>query len=235
MPTGRPFTKTQPTPKATSIEQSPISTERPSAVVGVLLAGGRARRMGGGDKALQTIAGRPMLDLVIERAWPQVSALVINAGGDAARFASFGLPVAADVVGGFAGPLAGVLTGMMWARANAPQCRWIVSIATDTPLFPHDLVARLLVAVADDRADLACAASGGRAHPVFGLWPLRLLEDLRVALVEEGMRKIDAWTARYRLATVSFDADPCDPFFNVNTPEELEDATRLLDSARDNL
>lgn len=200
----------------------------------MLLAGGRARRMGGGDKALQTIAGRPMLDLVIERASPQVSALVINAGGDAARFASFGLPVAADVVGGFAGPLAGVLTGMMWARDNAPQCRWIVSIATDTPLFPHDLVARLLVAVADDRVDLACAASGRRAHPVFGLWPLRLLDDLRVALVEEGLRKIAAWTARYQLATVSFDAEPFDPFFNVNTPEDLEDAARLLGSARDN-
>lgn len=190
--------------------------------------------MGGGDKALQAIAGRPMLDLVVARARPQVSALVINAGGDAARFASFGLPVAADVVGGFAGPLAGVLTGMLWAQDNAPQCRWIVSIATDTPLFPHDLVDRLLAAVAEDRAELACAASGGRAHPVFGLWPIDLAQALRTALVEEGVRKIDAWTARYRVATVAFDTDPFDPFFNVNTPEDLETAAQLLAVAGDN-
>lgn len=226
MPTGTPFTKTRPTPDSSSTEYPPVA--------GVLLAGGRARRMGGGDKALQAIAGRTMLDLAIERTRPQVSALVINAGGDAGRFASFGLPVAADVVGGFAGPLAGILTGMIWARDHVPECRWLVSIATDTPLFPDDLVARLLAAVAEDRADLACAASAGRPHPVFGLWPLRLLQDLRTALLDDGVRKIDAWTARYRVATVNFDADPFDPFFNVNTPENLETATRLLAAARDN-
>ncbi|MCW5700530.1 MAG: molybdenum cofactor guanylyltransferase MobA [Rhodospirillales bacterium] len=201
----------------------------PEPVFGLLLAGGQARRMGGGDKCLQPIAGRPMLEHVIARARPQTAALVINAGGDESRFADFGLPVVADVIDGFAGPLAGVLTGMLWARDNVPQCRWIVSIATDTPLLPSDLVTRFLAATDRDDTDLVCASSGGRAHPVFGLWPVRLAEDLRSALVDEGMRKIDEWTARYRLTTVSFDDAPFDPFFNVNTPADLETATRLTD------
>lgn len=202
-----------------------------AGVVGVLLAGGRARRMGGGDKCLRQVGGRTLLALAIERAAPQVDALVLNAGGDPARFARFGLPVVPDVVGGFAGPLAGVLTGMTWARAKAPHCPWVVSIATDTPFFPPDLVARLVAAVAAEGAELACAASRGRHHPVFALWPVRLAEALRAALVEEGVHKIDAWTARYRLATVGFDAaaeDPSlDPFFNVNAPEDLAAADRV--------
>jgi molybdopterin-guanine dinucleotide biosynthesis protein A len=200
-------------------------------VIGVLLAGGLARRMGGGDKCLRTLGGRPILAHVIERARPQVAALVLNANGDPARFAAFGLPVAADVVEGFAGPLAGVLTGMAWARAQRPDCRWIVTIATDTPFFPGDLVARMLSAIARDRADLACAASGGRAHPVFGLWPVRLADQLRAAMLDEGIRKVDVWTARYRLVEVAFPADRIDPFFNTNRPEDLAEAERLLGQA----
>lgn len=198
-------------------------------VAGLLLAGGLARRMGGGDKCLVPLGGRPMLSYVIERARPQVGSLFLNANGDPARFAGFGLPVVPDSVEGFAGPLAGVLAGMEWARANLPDAEWVVSIATDTPFFPVDLVARLVSAVAD--ADLACAASGGRTHPVFGLWPVRLAPALRTALVNEGMRKIDAWTARYRLAVVEFPADPTDPFFNLNTPEDVAEAERLLAGA----
>jgi molybdenum cofactor guanylyltransferase len=196
------------------------------AVVGVLLAGGQARRMGGGDKSLRRLGDRTILEHVIERARPQVAALVLNANGDPARFARFGLPVAADVVEGFAGPLAGVLTGMAWARANRPGCAWIVTIATDTPFFPEDLVARMREAVAG--ADLACARSNGRAHPVFGLWPVRLAEDLRHAMVEDAIRKVDVWTARYRLVEVDFPAAPFDPFFNANRPEDLVEAERLL-------
>jgi molybdopterin-guanine dinucleotide biosynthesis protein A len=150
----------------------------PQAVVGVLLAGGQARRMGGGDKCLRPLGGRTILDHVLERARPQVRALVLNANGDPARFAAFDLPVAADVIEGFAGPLAGVLTGMAWAGRHRPECPWIATIATDTPFFPTDLVARLLAAIEADGADLACAASVGRAHPVFGLWPVRLAGDL---------------------------------------------------------
>ena len=198
------------------------------AVVGVLLAGGLARRMGGGDKCLRPLGGKPILAHVVERARPQVAALVLNANGDPARFAAFDLPVAADVVEGFAGPLAGVLTGMDWARAQRPDCPWIATIATDTPFFPPDLVARMVAAVERDDADLACAASGGRAHPVFGLWPVRLANELRAAMVEEGIRKVDVWTARHPLVEVPFAADPVDPFFNTNRPEDLAEAERLL-------
>lgn len=197
-----------------------------ASVVGVLLAGGQARRMGGGDKSLRQLGDRTILEHVIERARPQVAALVLNANGDPARFARFGLPVAADVVEGFAGPLAGVLTGMEWASANRPDCPWIATVATDTPFFPRDLVARLRQAAGG--ADLVCAASNGRANPVFGLWPVRLAEDLRQAMVLEEIRKVDVWTARYRLREVDFAAAPFDPFFNTNRPEDLAEAERLL-------
>ena len=153
---------------------------------------------------------------------------MLNANGDPGRFAAFGLPVVADVVEGFAGPLAGVLTGMQWARTERPDCPWIATIATDTPFFPRDLVARLRDAVERGGADLACASSGGRAHPVFGLWPVRLADELRAAMVEEGIRKVDVWTARHRLVEVPFATDPIDPFFNTNRPEDLAEAERLL-------
>lgn len=202
------------------------------SVTGVLLAGGLSRRMGGGDKSLLTLGGRTILSRVIDAARPQVGALVLNANGDPARFADVGLPVAADVVEGYAGPLAGVLTGLEWAAANTPAAVWVASFATDTPFLPADLVERLLRAVREEGADLACARSGGRDHPVFGLWPLRLAGDLRRAMVEEGMRKVDAWTARYRLAAVSFDSLPLDPFFNANRPDDLARAERLLADVR---
>ncbi|MGE5147737.1 MAG: molybdenum cofactor guanylyltransferase MobA [Candidatus Eiseniibacteriota bacterium] len=197
-------------------------------IIGVLLAGGQSRRMGGGDKALRMLGGKTILARVIERARPQVAALVLNANGDPARFAEYGLPVAADVVEGYAGPLAGVLTGMEWARVHAPAARWLASFATDAPFLPTDLVARLGAAVADEAADMACASSAGRAHPVFGLWPVALADELKRAMVEEEMRKVDVWTARYRLVTVDFPAEPVDPFFNTNRPEDLEEAERLL-------
>jgi molybdopterin-guanine dinucleotide biosynthesis protein A len=199
-----------------------------SQVLGVLLAGGRARRMGGGDKCLRRLGDRTILAQVVERARPQAAALLLNANGDPERFAGFGLPVAADVVEGFAGPLAGVLTGMEWARTRRPDLPWIATIATDTPFFPRDLVPRMLAAVEAGRADLACAVSGGRAHPVFGLWPVRLAEDLRRAMLEEEVRKVDLWTARHRLVEVAFPAAPVDPFFNTNRPEDLAEAERLL-------
>ncbi|MGF1610509.1 MAG: molybdenum cofactor guanylyltransferase MobA [Kiloniellales bacterium] len=202
-------------------------------VAGVLLAGGLSRRMGGGDKCMRPLGGKTILARVIERARPQVEALVLNANGDPARFAGFGLPVAADVVEGYAGPLAGVLTGLEWAAANASGCRWVASVACDAPFLPADLVERLLAAVEGGGADMACAASHGRAHPVFGLWPLRLRDALRRAMVEEEIRKVDLWTARYRLATVDFpdvalNGAAIDPFFNTNRPEDLEEAERLI-------
>ncbi len=214
------------------------------SVAGVLMAGGQSRRMGGGDKCLRALAGKPILAHVIDRVRPQVGPLVLNAHGDPARFAAFGLPVVADAVGDFAGPLAGVLTGLEWAAVQAPPrdapgdpesdspCIWLASFATDAPFLPADLVARLLAAVVAEGADLACAASNGRDHPVFGLWPLRLRHELRQAMVAEGIRKVDAWTARFKLVRVEFPlvetpAGPRDPFFNANRPEDLAEAERL--------
>jgi len=202
------------------------------SVAGVLMAGGQSRRMGGGDKCLRPLDGKPILEHVIDRVRPQVAPLLLNANGDPERFAGFGLPVVADAVGDFAGPLAGVLTGLEWAADQASGCTWLASFATDAPFLPEDLVARLLAAVEAEGADMACAASGGRDHPVFGLWPVRLRGDLRRAMVDEGIRKVDAWTARFQLARVAFPpvetpAGPLDSFFNANRPEDLAEAERL--------
>lgn len=207
----------------------PPETGAEDSVVGLVLAGGLSRRMGGGDKCLLPLGDRTVLAHVLDRVRPQVSRAVLNANGDPARFAAYGLPVVPDIVDGFAGPLAGVLTGLDWAARNAPQAQWVASFAADTPFLPTDLVPRMLDAVAGGKADMACAASGGRAHPVFGLWPLRLLDDLRDAVVVRGIRKVDAWTANYRVARVEFGIDDnIDPFFNANTPEDMEKASGLL-------
>lgn len=202
-------------------------------VAGVLLAGGQARRMGGGDKCLRKLGGKTILSRVISRAQPQVSTLVLNVNGDPARFDDFELPIAADVVEGFAGPLAGILTGLEWAVVHAPGCAWLASFATDGPFLPLDLVARMRAGAEEAGADLACAVSAGRTHPVFGLWPLALTDALRGAMIEEGIRKIDAWTARYKVVEVEFPLvdgpeAAVDPFFNTNRPEDLAEAERLI-------
>jgi molybdopterin-guanine dinucleotide biosynthesis protein A len=196
--------------------------------VGVLLAGGQSRRMGGGDKCLRLLGGRSILAHIVDRVRPQVGALILNANGDPARFADFGLPVAADSIADFAGPLAGVLAGLDWAAANAPDCPWVVTVPTDGPFVPRDLVTRLFTGMDREGADMACAMSAGQPHPVIGLWPVRLREDLRRALAEEGIHKVDAWTARHRLAVVDFPIGAVDPFFNANRPEDLAEAERLL-------
>ena len=200
-----------------------------TSIPGLLLAGGGSRRMGhagGGDKCLMTLGGRTLLDRAIERAAPQVGRLVLNANGDAARFASFGLPVVADSLGEGLGPLAGVLTGLDWAAEQAPAIGHLATFATDTPFFPRDLVQRLALAI-ERGADLACAGCGGRLQPVFGLWPVALRHELRRALVKEGVRRVDRWTARYRLSVVDFPAESFDPFFNLNEPGDLVAAERL--------
>jgi molybdenum cofactor guanylyltransferase len=197
-------------------------------VVGLLLAGGQSRRMGGGDKGLRPLDGISLLERVVERLRPQVAALVLNANGDPARFAEFGLPVVPDSVPDFAGPLAGVLAGLDWTAAHHIDSAFIVSVATDAPFLPTNLVARLAEELEAANADLACAVSGGRAHPVFGLWPVRLREDLRRAVLEEGIRKVDQWTARHKLVAVPFPDGPVDPFFNANRPEDLALAATLL-------
>jgi molybdopterin-guanine dinucleotide biosynthesis protein A len=194
---------------------------------GVLLAGGQSQRMGGGDKNLRQLGGKPMLAHVVERARPQVDALVLNANGDPQRFAAFGLPIIADSVTGFVGPLAGVLAGLDWAAAHLPEAELVASFATDAPFFPRDLVRRLVVALEEGGFDLACARSNGQAHPVFGLWPVSLRAALREALAG-GLRKVDRWTARYKLVEVEFGAEPVDPFFNANRPEDFAEAEWLV-------
>lgn len=197
-------------------------------IAGVLLAGGLSRRMGGGDKCLRPLGGMTVLDRIVARVRPQVSHLVLNANGEPARFASVGLPVIADSIDGFAGPLAGVLTGLEWTARHHPECRWLASFPTDAPFLPRNLVEKMLGAVEASGAEMACARSDGRAHPVIGIWPVRLARDLRRAMVEEDLRKVDLWTARFRLEHVDFSIDPIDPFFNTNRPEDLDEAEMML-------
>jgi len=208
-------------------------TEAAPPTLGLLLAGGLARRMGGGDKPLRTIAGRTLLAHVVERLAPQCDGLLLNANGDPARFADVGLPVVADGVSDFAGPLAGILAGLDWLAANRPGAEWLVSVAADTPFIPRDLVARLHEARTAAGQPLACAASGGWTHPVIGLWQVSLREDLRHALTVEGERKIDRWTARHGVVSVDWPIEPVDPFFNANRPDDLDEAERLHAALRD--
>ena len=198
-----------------------------TATLGVLLAGGLARRMGGGDKPMKEIGGRTILERMIARLSPQCNGLILNANGDPARFASFGLPVVSDTVEGFAGPLAGILTALDWAAAQRPDIEWVLSAAADCPFLPRDLVARLQRARVKDDAQLAVAASGDQTHPVVGLWSVALRGELRHALVVEDIRKIDRWTARYKLTTVTWPVTPLDPFFNANTVEDIAEAERI--------
>jgi molybdenum cofactor guanylyltransferase len=193
----------------------------------VILAGGLARRMGGGDKPMRTIAGKTILDRVITRLQPQCDGLILNANGDPSRFANFRLPVIADSVADFPGPLAGILAALDWIAANRPDVKWILSVAGDCPFLPRDLVERLDQARDAKGAELAVASSDGQTHPVIGLWSVRLRDELRHALLVEGVRKVDGWTGRYPLVTVSWPTTPFDPFFNANTVEDIAEADHL--------
>lgn len=209
-----------------------MQNEHRDRYAGVVLAGGQSRRMGGGDKGLLDLDGQSMLSRVIAALGPQVRTLAINANGDPARFAAFGLPVTPDTVAGFVGPLAGVLAGLRWAVAHAPGATHVASVSADAPFLPDDLVARLAAAIIDRPTAIAIARSGGELHPVIGLWPVLLADDLEAALTE-GTRKVLAWTDRHGTVAVDFpflDAagEQIDPFFNANTPAELDEARRIL-------
>lgn len=197
-------------------------------IVGVLLAGGLARRMGGGDKPMRELGGKPILDHVIDRVRPQVHHLILNANGAADRFKKYGLPVVADVIEGHQGPLAGILTAMDWAAENVPEAEHVISFATDAPFLPHNLVVELMVPINEGTSPLSCAITGDRTHPVFGVWPIALRDELRKAMIDEEMRKIELWTDRIGVAHIPFSVEPVDPFFNVNRPENLEEAEGLL-------
>lgn len=198
-------------------------------IYGVILAGGLARRMGGGaeapgDKALIMLGGQTLLDRAIERLAPQINAIAINANGDGGRFGTK-LPVIPDLDDSRSGPLAGVLAGLEYAKRQGAS--HIVTVAVDTPFFPSNLVSRLAESANAQGVPLACAKTGDRTHPVFGFWPIALAEDLRTAM-DDGMRKVDRWTAKHGCAEALFEAEPFDPFFNINTPEDLVEAERLL-------
>jgi molybdopterin-guanine dinucleotide biosynthesis protein A len=195
--------------------------------LGLVLAGGLARRMGGGDKARIKIGGASILQRVLACLTPQCSGIIINANGDPARFADTGLPVVADSVPDFAGPLAGILAGLDWAAQNAPAVEWLASVPGDCPFLPKDLVARLHDARAASNVPLACARSGEWRHPVVGLWPVKLREDLRHALVGEDLHKIELWTARHGIGIAEWPTVPFDPFFNVNTPKDAAQAEAI--------
>ncbi|MGE5266440.1 MAG: molybdenum cofactor guanylyltransferase MobA [Deltaproteobacteria bacterium] len=209
-----------------------------SKPTGLLLAGGQSRRMKGAfrdgqqDKSLLEIGGKPMLAHVIERLAPQVGDMLISANGDPARFSSFGLPVVPDTIGDFAGPLAGLLAGMRWSQREAPEKTHIVSVSSDAPFLPADLVVQLQSAVRDRDRAVAIARSGAQLHSVIGLWPVALADELEAALLS-GTRKVSAWTERYETVAVGFapiklNGREVDPFFNANTPEELATARQLL-------
>jgi molybdenum cofactor guanylyltransferase len=195
--------------------------------LGLVLAGGLARRMGGGDKARIRIGGATILQRVLACVGPQCTAVIINANGDPARFGDVGLPVVADSVPDFAGPLAGILAGLDWAAANMPDTEWIASVPGDCPFLPRHLVSRLHEARAAAGVPLACARSGEWRHPVVALWPVKLRDDLRHALVDEDLHKIEIWTARHGIAIADWPVEPIDPFFNVNTPEDAAKAEAL--------
>jgi molybdopterin-guanine dinucleotide biosynthesis protein A len=203
-----------------------MTTEYP-ATLGLVLAGGLARRMGGGDKALLAVGRETILDRVVARFGPQCTGLLLNANGDPARFARFGLPVVADNIPDFAGPLAGILAGLDWLAANEPRLEWMASVPGDCPFVPRNLVPRLHQTRTAEGTPLACAKSGDWRHPVAGLWPVALRSDLRRALTEEGLHKIEVWTGRHGVAIAEWPDKPVDPFFNVNRPEDLANAEAL--------
>jgi molybdopterin-guanine dinucleotide biosynthesis protein A len=201
-----------------------------SVHAGIILAGGQARRMGGGDKGLLTLGGRPILAHVMERLAPQVGHLAINANGDPARFGEFDLPVIADTVPGFPGPLAGLLAGMEWAKSLGAT--HVITAAADTPFPPADLVDRLTAAARAGGTPIAIAATEDPQkdvirHPTFGLWPVALADDLKSAL-QAGTRKVVAWADPHGVTPALFPSAPYDPFFNVNTPQDLDCAKQIL-------
>ena len=189
--------------------------------VGVILAGGQSRRMGGVEKALIPVGGTSLIERAIARASVQVADLVINANGDPKRFAHLGLPVEADPVGGFVGPIAGILAGFAWMRRERPKARWLASFSCDTPFFPMDMVERLISKAQSEGAKVAVAASGGRQHHIFAVWSADIAAKPEDVLVRDGFRKMETWIASFPNVHVNFDADPFDPFTNINTPEDL--------------
>ena len=204
------------------------SDQATPSTVGAILAGGLARRLAGGDKALRMVGGRTILSRLVERLTPQVTQLMLNANDDPRRLQGLGLPVVADSLSDHPGPLAGVLAALEWTALSAPEIEWVVTVPGDTPFIPRDLVLRLHARRQRDGAILACAGSRGRTHPVVALWPVSIRGALRHAVVKDGIRKVDKFMHGYSCSVVQWGTEPVDPFFNVNTPADLIEADRLV-------
>jgi len=206
------------------------SISQPDEILGVLLAGGASRRFDGGDKCFQVLDGTTLLDRAVNLAKFQTPNLILNANGEAGRFNTFDFVIVPDIIQGGIGPLAGVLTGMEWAKIHAPQVRFLATYAVDTPFFPDDLVKRLYEQLQENTADIAIATSHGRKHPVFALWSIALSDHLRHAIECEKVRKVMAWAGQHNLVLVDFKPDGYDPFFNINTQQDLNEAETLVKS-----
>ena len=196
-------------------------------VIGVILAGGQSRRFGGGDKFLKKLNGKLLIDHVVDRVRSQTGDLIINSNSDAVLFKTQSFPIVPDSIQGYAGPLAGVLAGMEWVLKNKPESQWIATFPSDAPFIPLDCVEKMQLCAEKEKADIVCVASGGRTHPVCALWRVGLAIDLREAMLNEEIRKIDLWTARHRLFIVEFPNKPNDSFFNINRPGDLERAEEI--------
>lgn len=201
---------------------------RDPTTIGLILAGGQARRMGGVDKAFVMLGGRTLLAHAIERAGPQVDELLINANGDPSRFASFGREVIADSLPGFLGPLAGILTGLEWMKAHRPNADWLASFPCDTPFLPRDLVRRLIACAVAANTLTAVAASGGRRHGVCAVWSAKIADTPQSVLNGLNLRKMDDFIAHLPHAALAFSAEPLDPFLNVNAPDDLARAEAAI-------
>lgn len=197
-------------------------------MIGIILAGGLASRMGGGDKGLRAVGGVPILDRVVATMRAQCDHLIINANGAADRLGAYGLPIVSDDLADHPGPLAGVLAGLDWVAVHHPGVSFAVTAPTDTPFLPHDLVSRLQDKRVEDRAAIVCARSGGSTHPVAALWSVDLRHDLRRALTDEGLRKVGHFLERHPLGYVDWPVEPYDPFFNANVPDDLAEAEMIV-------
>ena len=201
-------------------------------MIGIVLAGGRASRMGGGDKGSLLLDGVSLIRRVVERLRPQCDHLLVNANGDPGRFAELGLPVVADEVAGQPGPLAGILAALDHVASHHADVAFAVTVPADTPFIPRDLVARLQDQRVADRAEIVCARSGDATHHTVALWSVAVRHDLRTALIQQDIRKVRSFIDRHAVAYVTWPTYPCDPFFNVNTPADLVEAERLAAALR---
>ncbi|MBV1875568.1 MAG: molybdenum cofactor guanylyltransferase MobA [Cycloclasticus sp.] len=202
--------------------------DKSSDIIGVILAGGLSRRMNNQNKCFIPLNGKPLFEYVLEKLSPQCDTILINSNEQNERLAAYQFPIVKDSLEGFLGPLAGILSAMEWAKQHKPESKWILTVPVDTPFLPDDLLSKLYQSVQTTHSELACACSLGRTHPVIGLWPTSLADDLRLALTKEGMRKIDLWTSRYKISQQDFNNDNLDPFFNINCNEDLIEAESLL-------